>query len=731
MVASFLITKGKIESPGTRKSMTVKHCRKCGAELIPDKELCRICGAPVQGSEGDAPPSSRYPPLRMLIHGLIAVLLIIVINFYGSYLNRYLPFLGVLRFSPIVSEAIFLAHEHQGALQLLGSPIEIGWFVKGYINDSGSYSGKSRLSIPVSGPKNTGTLVLQAGKGQGPWIFTELKLSTDSGEIVDMFDHPPDQKPKVVATTRRVFLIPLGVVGGLGIDSLPQYYREKYGLSVEILAPVTLDSSVRDTESGRLIAEELEELMKRRLPHLANDASAVLIGITDQDMYIREMGMSSMYNFYEIRGRVGVVSSFLLRRNLFQENGEVVRTRVRKLVSRDIGIMAFQLPQNSDSTSLLARTIGPVPNIDLVTESFEGLGPRAIVDEYRVARNEASYEPELLPVDSKQNPIKRDGRYPCLLMKRNQSKGTPSADFAAVIDKCKQDLLLDSNVDEIEIDLRSGEVRTRKTDFFIPGDLPVATTRCYGLWDLMPRTFGGNTSLSWDMYPFMEIHPNTYVDLFLCDGSKVHYERISKGLGFADALYEHKSMGTLFSGSRIRWTGNGWNLKQLDGTNVLFPGTQHAVRGVDGAMLEFRGPNGQTVGIERDRRRNLKRIKATGQRQINFEYDSRYRIIKAFDDKGKVIDYAYDAAGRLIQVRGPGSTQRFEYVAEDLTSIYENGRRLVGFRYLLGRFQDVSLADGRKYKMSYERDSQDKSKILRTYLTLPDGGVRRFELNTE
>ncbi|HEY3167318.1 MAG TPA: RHS repeat domain-containing protein, partial [Candidatus Binatia bacterium] len=218
---------------------------------------------------------------------------------------------------------------------------------------------------------------------------------------------------------------------------------------------------------------------------------------------------------------------------------------------------------------------------------------------------------------------------------------------------------------------------------------------------------------------------------FLCDGSKIHYERISKGLGFADALYEHRLIETPFSGSRVRWTGNGWNLKQPDGTNVLFPGTEHARRGVDGAMLEFRGPNGQAVGIDRDRRRNLKRIMAPGQRQINFEYDSRYRIIKAFEDTGKVINYAYDAAGRLIEVRGPRSTQRFEYIAEDLTAIYENGYRLVGFRYLLGRFQDVSLADGRKYKMSYERDPQDSSTIVRTYLTLPDGGVRRFDLNAE
>jgi hypothetical protein len=140
--------------------------------------------------------------------------------------------------------------------------------------------------------------------------------------------------------------------------------------------------------------------MKRRLPRLFNDETSVLIGITDEDMCIRELGPSSMYNHYEVRGRFGVVSIYLLRYR--RENISSVRTRVQKLITRDIGVMAFQLPRISDPTSVLAINIGPVSNIDLVVESFEGLGPRAVVDEYRRAHGETSYEPELLPDISKQ-----------------------------------------------------------------------------------------------------------------------------------------------------------------------------------------------------------------------------------------------------------------------------------------------------------------------------------------
>jgi YD repeat-containing protein len=145
-------------------------------------------------------------------------------------------------------------------------------------------------------------------------------------------------------------------------------------------------------------------------------------------------------------------------------------------------------------------------------------------------------------------------------------------------------------------------------------------------------------------------------------------------------------------------------------------------------MLELRSSNGQTVGIERDRRRNLRRLIAPNQGSINFDYDSRYRIIKAFDDKGKVVKYAYDAVGRLIEVHGAGSTQRFDYDEEHLTAVHENGHRLLDLRFPRGTAEQISLPDGRTYKIRHDRHPEDKSNLLRTYLTFPDGTVHKFEL---
>jgi hypothetical protein len=58
--------------------------------------------------------------------------------------------------------------------------------------------------------------------------------------------------------------------------------------------------------------------------------------------------------------------------------------------------------------------------------------------------------------------------------------------------------------------------------------------------------------LSWDLFPIGSRQPYTYIEVITCDGNSLRYERISKGTGYADAVYEHRQTATAFLGSRIR-----------------------------------------------------------------------------------------------------------------------------------------------------------------------------------
>ncbi len=133
------------------------------------------------------------------------------------------------------------------------------------------------------------------------------------------------------------------------------------------------------------------------------------------------------------------------------------------------------------------------------------------------------------------------------------------------------------------------------------------------------------------------------------------------------------------------------------------------------------------VKIERDKRRNLKRITSPQGRFIVFEHDSADRIIKAADDAKRQVKYLYDTGGRLVQVEGPSSVTRYTYENSYLMLIEENGHRLADFQYdEKGKIGSILLADKRSYRFRYEYDTQNRDDVVRSFVTAPDGSVTKF-----
>lgn len=60
----------------------------------------------------------------------------------------------------------------------LGRPIEAGWYVMGNVNVSGA-SGYASLSFPVSGPTGAGTVLVEAQKRRGEWVFEYLGVDVE------------------------------------------------------------------------------------------------------------------------------------------------------------------------------------------------------------------------------------------------------------------------------------------------------------------------------------------------------------------------------------------------------------------------------------------------------------------------------------------------------------------------------------------------------------------------
>lgn len=671
-------------------------------------------------------PSQNYSAQLLSVRHLLIALILLLLP-HVPYARKIFPYRLLLPTSSLVLEAVTRANQHPETEALLGRPISAGWLSRGYVWSDETGWSEGKMWIPVTGVKAAGMLYARGGQADNPWVFSELRLIRGDGSVLDLLAPIAQSSLLPLPRAVRIYIVPIGEVQGLGLDELPEFYRQQYDLSVEVLEPMPLEPKARNSARRQLIFEELIDLMQRRLPHLAKDKSAFLIGVTDEDMYIRGNNWRFAYTAYDPPQRVGVVSSRRFVPYPLAGKENLLRSRIRKMVSRTIGFVVFNLPRSNDPSSVMYKDLYGGASADLMSDRFEGLGARAVVDEFKSAHGMQPQPAELLPRVANFDYAKVDGRYPCLRVSKPKNAAFDAMEVA--LTKCVQGVYLDKELDEIEVDLR-GDLITRTTDLFLPGLVALSATRCYRSWDSFSRTFGQNTAFSWDLFPVGSRQPYTYIEIIPCDGNRLRFERISKGTGYADAVYEHRTTNTAFLGSRISWNGNGWDLKLRDGSLYLFPESYYAKRSIDGALIEFRDAKGLAVKMERRDRRNLKKISTSDGRSITLEHDTADRIITAEDHQKRKVTYLYDHGGRLVEVQGLKSTTRYVYGETDLLAVEENGRRVAEFDYDRGRVSRVTLPGRGTYRFRYEYEPAEKDRVIRSVVTAPDGSLNKFEIQT-
>jgi YD repeat-containing protein len=394
-----------------------------------------------------------------------------------------------------------------------------------------------------------------------------------------------------------------------------------------------------------------------------------------------------------------------------------------------IGTTVYDLPRSEDPTSVMAKDLYGSHSTDLMSDEFDGLGSLAVIDGFVRTHWLPAFTPTVTPAASKVDAKRVDGSYPCVLARRDRSSGATATGWQAQVTKCLPQTFTDTEVDELEIDLRNGALMTRETDLFLGGTTPIALTRCYRSWDERIRTFGYNRGMSWDMYPNGSRNPYTYIDIILCDSRTIHYERISQGSDYANALYEHKDTATPFLRSRFGWTGNGWDLGRSDGTHMYFPESYNAKRSVDGGLVAFTSAKGEVVALQRDPLRNLRKLSTADGKEMQIEYDALNRVAKARDHLGRVAEYRYDMAGRLAHTKTSAVERRYTYAGTYLESMRENGQSLFQLRYHRARVSELILANGQNYKLRYDYDSRDNYTPVQPYLTSPDGKTEKFTIS--
>lgn len=285
----------------------------------------------------------------------------------------------------------------------------------------------------------------------------------------------------------------------------------------------------------------------------------------------------------------------------------------------------------------------------------------------------------------------------------------------------------DDKTDGDPVQLGTGLFVMSRTDLQLTDVLPIGIHRTYRATDQVSRSFGIGATHVYDMFLVGDKQPWTYAELVMPDGSRVHFDRISAGTSYNDAVYEHVSSPTVFYKSKLAWNGSGWNLDLRDGSRVTFRDGFTATRPAEAAATSFRDRFGNTIALTRNAAADLTTISSPNGRSITLTYDGGHRIIEARDDINRTVAYAYDSEGRLSTVTDiKGGVTEYTYdTAHRLLSI-KDPRNIV---YLTneydtgGRVVRQTQADNSTFEFAYTLDGAGL--ISSVDVTDPRGHVRR------
>ena len=154
------------------------------------------------------------------------------------------------------------------------------------------------------------------------------------------------------------------------LEQLAAHYKDKYGLTIEILPPVRIESSAIDPTRDQLIAEGAVELLRRDFRPRRAHERAILLAITQKDMYIRRIPSWRFAFNYRDGESFAVVSVARMTLGLTSADSDRFQARVRKMLTKNIGILYYHLPVSSHPKSVLYSGVGGIEELDYMGEDF-------------------------------------------------------------------------------------------------------------------------------------------------------------------------------------------------------------------------------------------------------------------------------------------------------------------------------------------------------------------------
>jgi YD repeat-containing protein len=442
----------------------------------------------------------------------------------------------------------------------------------------------------------------------------------------------------------KLYFAPVGRQA-IFVRSLAEYYANKFGIEIFILPEVKLAPSACVPSRNQCIAEEVVGAMANANPEIARNPESVMIALTDEDIFPKELGWDFTYSLHS--ARMGVVSTRRMDPAFWghRPDNAVRLAATKQMLTKYIALQYFHLPESLDPTSDLFSPLTPDGGPDDIYES--DLHPEASVN----------------------------GRvgtvFPCLFFSYSYKTHEVKVGQPLVSDCQYNNFVSTSDEENFDTNLAWGVLKQRSMDLQLNSTPAIQLKRGYDSVYNPPTafTFGWGANHSYDSYLSSDgVATLSYTHINYEDGDFSFLGRTDPGRGFSPgAVYESHDSESY--GAQLKWVTDHYKLDYRDGSwSTFLPcDSTHMFCYWTG----YQDANGNLLRFDRGPNRELRQITASDKQGIDFQLDDRRRTIKAKATDGSQVSYEYDAAGNLARVhRADGQETLYEYdPAHHMTSM--------------------------------------------------------------
>lgn len=200
-------------------------------------------------------------------------------------------------------------------------------------------------------------------------------------ELADVSLRTPTDGLECPGQGQRVCLMALGNDAGVDLDALAQHFRATYDLQISVMPEMSLagwgvsSPDLVDQATSRLEDRIALDLIADSLPLIEFDDEVTLIVLTPYDLH--SLDDPQLNYFYRARlpeGRMALLSTARLNDAAYglPANPDTLWSRTLKIVTREIGLMHYELPyaDASDWSSVMQEEFGAPWTMDFIEQDL-------------------------------------------------------------------------------------------------------------------------------------------------------------------------------------------------------------------------------------------------------------------------------------------------------------------------------------------------------------------------